>query len=864
MALYSPCISNEEASGGRVIRGSLRFNESDSTSMTRTPSGAGNRKTWTHSCWLRKTDISNTGPYFLGGSDTNNYFKLTIGSDNKFYAMYNDGGSYNENFRSTQLFRDLSGWIHVVSVWDTTESSASDRVKIYVNGTEIAGTRTNDPALNYDGFVNNTVHHDIGRATYNAGEWFNGYMSEINFVDGQALGPTYFGFSDPLTGIWRPKKFDINTTTAKVWGTCGFYLPFDGSGATVGTDQTGLTQNNWTLSNLSGSNVFYESPSGISFSADPNAGLTTTGFPTKYSLLDFNSYDMSGCSNLGEGGLRAQIGNSGEANKKPIGNMSFTSGKYYWEWEYISTTDSGPWCGVANPVGHASGGMDNRWTIRVTDNEKTQRIDGSNVSQSALTGGNGTGWYGMAVDMDDGKMWLSFEGAWQASGDPETGANAVWDTLKSAGTGEVLPYWGTDGGSTNVEMRANFGQSTFRHSCPKGFLPLCAANRTAPMVLRNDIEYFKPVLYTGDTSAALSVPVGFRPDLMWIKCRETTDNQDVNDTVRGIGKRMWPNGDNAQSSPGGQWTVDSLERDGFKVGAGPSEVNRDGDGHVAWCWKAGGGTGAGGEFWKDGVKYAAAADIGLSGADIATTGASINTRAGFSIITYVGTKVDGDTVAHGLGKMPAFVIVKKYDETGNWGVYHQGLSSNVKVLTLNSTNHEATPTDAFFDWSATTTNLLVLGFNSITNDTSEPTVAYLWADVPGVQKFGRYTGSGAVSNFVDCGFRPALIICKRAAANSSPDTSTSYTSWSMYDTSRNTYAEQTPNQLFANCNVAEGHRGNCSATSNLDDMMIETHATGFYLHDEGSEVNASTGHYVYCAWAEAPSPSLYGGIANAR
>ena len=86
----------------------------------------------------------------------------------------------------------------------------------------------------------------------------------------------------------------------------------------------------------------------------------------------------------------------------------------------------------------------------------------------------------------------------------------------------------------------------------------------------------------------------------------------------------------------------------------------------------------------------------------------------------------------------------------------------------------------------------------------------------------------------------------------------------MYDTSRNTYAEQTPNQLFANCNVAEGHRGNCSATSNLDDMMIETHATGFYLHDEGSEVNASTGHYVYCAWAEAPSPSLYGGIANAR
>jgi hypothetical protein len=190
-----------------VIPGSTIFDEDSTSTLSRTPGSAGNRRTWTFSCWIKKTDVNNTAPIFLGGVDTNNYFKITIGSDNKFYAMYNASGAYNENFRSTQLFRDFTAWMHIVVAWDTTQAAASDRVKVYVNGTEIAGTRTNDPAQNYEGDVNNAVHHDIGRATYNAGEWFNGYISEVNHVDGKTLAPTDFAYTDPLTNTWRPKKF---------------------------------------------------------------------------------------------------------------------------------------------------------------------------------------------------------------------------------------------------------------------------------------------------------------------------------------------------------------------------------------------------------------------------------------------------------------------------------------------------------------------------------------------------------------------------------------------------------------------------------------------------------------------------------
>ena len=219
--LRPPSLHNQ--STAQYIPGSTLFDEAGAASISRTPGTAGNRRTWTFSCWIKKADTGNTAPIFLGGSDTNNYFKLTIGSDDKLYAMYNASGAYNENFRSTQLFRDPTGWQHIVLAWDTTRTTASERVKVYINGTDIPGTRTNDPAQNYQGDVNNTVYHDIGRATYNAGEWFNGCISEVILLDGQLLGPEYFAYTDPLTNTWRPKKYTQGVFKEMDKWTCDTY-----------------------------------------------------------------------------------------------------------------------------------------------------------------------------------------------------------------------------------------------------------------------------------------------------------------------------------------------------------------------------------------------------------------------------------------------------------------------------------------------------------------------------------------------------------------------------------------------------------------------------------------------------------------
>ena len=264
-------------------------------------------------------------------------------------------------------------------------------------------------------------------------------------------------------------------------------------------------------------------------------------------------------------------------------------------------------------------------------------------------------------------------------------------------------------------------------------------------------------------------------------------------------------------------------------------------------WKGGGGTWSGGEFWVDGVNKGSAASAALTGGDITPTGASVNTKSGFSIISYTGTGSDGDTVAHGLTKEPAFVIVKKYEESGNWGVYHQGLSSNAKVLTLNTTNAETTPTDNFFTWSSTTTDLLGLGDNTITNDSTEGTVAYLWAEIPGLQKFGSYQGNGSASSgvWVELGFKPALLITKKISSTSN---------WIIWDKERSPY-NLCNNYLYVNDNQEETTDG-----SNGVDFL----ANGFKMYNNYTDANNSSADYIYCAWAEAPFRNIYGATGTAR
>lgn len=208
--------------GDYTIARSLRFRSSASAYLSRTPASASNRKTFTISFWAKRGESWSDHYVFESySSDTNRSF-IRFGSD-KFIFAYD--GSTN-NLVTTQVFRDPSSWYHFVLAVDTTQGTASNRLKLYVNGSQVTTFDTaNYPSQNTDYFINSNLVHNIGRSSFSGGYgYYTGYFTEWNFIDGQALTPSSFGATNASTGVWQPKKY------AGTYGTNGFYLPFTGAG----------------------------------------------------------------------------------------------------------------------------------------------------------------------------------------------------------------------------------------------------------------------------------------------------------------------------------------------------------------------------------------------------------------------------------------------------------------------------------------------------------------------------------------------------------------------------------------------------------------------------------------------------------
>lgn len=227
------------------IEHSVRFNSADNAYLSRTPSSAGNRKTWTWSGWVKRSGLGNLQHIFqgaVGSTDVLTFLRFNA-DDTLRFGSYNAG--YQFNLTPNAVFRDTSAWYHIVVYVDTTQSTSTDRVKIYVNGEETTSFSTSDyPSQNFEGYVNISDNHHIGRYNVNTTRNFDGYLANIHFVDGQALTPSSFGFTDS-NGVWQPKAFSGS------YGTNGFYLDFaDTSSATaLGNDVSG-NNNDFTPSGL--------------------------------------------------------------------------------------------------------------------------------------------------------------------------------------------------------------------------------------------------------------------------------------------------------------------------------------------------------------------------------------------------------------------------------------------------------------------------------------------------------------------------------------------------------------------------------------------------------------------------------------
>ena len=229
-------ITDDSSAGGKVINGSLVFNVARSNYLKRTPSSNGNRRTFTFSCWCKRSRVG-AFQSILGArenSTTNVDYFLWWDSDELGFSNYNQT---NYNVRTRAKYRDTSAWYHLVVAVDSTQATAANRVKIYVNGSHVTDLLASSyPSQNYDFQINRTVPQYIAHNTYN---YLEGYLTEVHHIDGQALDASYFGYTDSSTGIWRPKKYTYGN-----YGTCGYYLPLDGS--VVPTDDQSGQNNHWT------------------------------------------------------------------------------------------------------------------------------------------------------------------------------------------------------------------------------------------------------------------------------------------------------------------------------------------------------------------------------------------------------------------------------------------------------------------------------------------------------------------------------------------------------------------------------------------------------------------------------------------
>ena len=432
--------------------------------------------------------------------------------------------------------------------------------------------------------------------------------------------------------------------------------------------------------------------------------------------------------------------------------------------------------------------------------------------------------------MDNGKIWWGDSGTWIASGNPGAGSNEAFTFTASLGW---KPFIYGPGSTNAIDVIFNFGQTgtfvgyvtaggntdgngygNFKYSVPSGFLALCSANIPTPTI-KKGTDYFNTVLYTGDGSADSITGVGFQPDAIWVKARNAAINHKIWDATRGVSKSLRPNNDAAEADDSSE-NLTSFDSDGFTI--------KDPDYIVssrtvaAWNWKANGS----GSSNEDG--------------SINTTATSANTTAGFSISTYTGTgESSNKTVGHGLGVAPSMIIVKKRGATGDWYVYHKDLTSNYNLL-LNGADAEFAPASTGWVSSPTSTTFqLSTGSSSNANVNSSATyVAYCFAEVAGYSACGKYTGDGNANGpMVNIGFRPAFTMIKRTDSTGS---------WFMYDNKRDTF-NAVDEGLFADGTWAESTQTN---------GMVDYLSNGFKVRNTGTSMNASSGTYIYMAFAESP------------
>ena len=792
------------------LTNSLRFRKSASAYLSRTFSANPSTRTKCHWHWIvKRGQLGSDQRMFSGYSGTSGDSTfLNFKSDDTF--QFNVGGS-NGTLVTTAVFRDPSAWYILDLAFDSTQAVAANRAKFWVNGVQqtwAGGTVTLNSVTE---FALANANNRVG-SNWDSSLTFDGYMADINFIDGQASEPYYFGNND-ANGVWKPIKY------TGMYGTNGFYLTFADttSTTTLGYDTSG-NNNNWTTNNIS-------LTAGVTYDAMTDVPTNTSATVANYATLNPLQVASATLSNANLSMVRSATG-YGETSStfSPEGN------KGYFEITRSSTGDhlAGFILNSISPSTNNYTASGCYWYQCDTGNVRY----GTGGSTATLITGctsapTGSQIIMVAFDFTGGNrnVWFGLQGTWGVNASSQTGvpSTGAFPHLTTTQLTDICRLYFSNG-DTNA-FSINFGQRPFSYTPPTGFVALNTFNLPTPTILQGN-KYMDATLYTGNGSTQVVVNQGqFKPDAIWIKTRSAgAYNHHLIDSVRGVTKNLRPNLTGAEDTVTDQ--VTAINSNGFTLGkdtAGPadSEVNVNGNTYVGWQWQAGQGS----------------TSSNTQGSITSTV--SVNTTAGFSVVTYTGTGANA-TVGHGLGVAPKMIFFKQRSggTARAWQVYHVAMGNGGGAY-LNQTNAYSADATAFNNTSPTS-SVFSLGSSIYPNQSGSPIVAYCWAEIAGFSKFGSYTGNGSTDGpFIYTGFRPKFVMIKRTDATDD---------WVILDTSRNTYNVM-GNELYPDLSSAEG-----TGYSSFDYL-----SNGFKNRSTGTRFNANGGTYIYMAFAENPFKN-----ANAR
>lgn len=548
---------------GYQISRSVRLRSSATAYFNRTPASASNRQKFTWSGWVKRGRLTDSNSPRLFGAwsanTDNGWFTLDFMGDDNLEVQI-----WTAAVKTSAVFRDPSAWYHIVLAVDTTQATAANRVLVYVNGVSqtlvtSAGTGIAGFTQNLNTSVNNNVVHSLGAfSAASLTSYFDGYLTEINFIDGQALTPSSFGQTNYITGVWSPIKY------TGTYGTNGFYLNFsdnsNNTAATIGKDYSG-NGNNWTPNNISvTSGTTYDSMLDV-----PTQWPDGGNGRGNYAVMNPVS-NLSTGSTLSAANLNVVTASSGETAIP--GTIFVTSGKWYCEATINSVaagtngvgiipttqaTGTGPGSSVAS-YGYTSGG--------------NKRNNSTNTAYGATYTTNDV--IGIALDMDAGTLTFYKNGTTQGQ-------------AFSGITGEYTFAFGEYGSASSAGYSVNFGQRPFAYTPPTGFLALNTLNLSTPTILKGN-QYMDATTYTGTNGVAGSVvnAGGFQPDFVWGKSRNNADSHTLIDAVRGITKGLFSDLTLAEQTNANYIT--SFNSNGFSYGVSSAFSNGN---LVAWQWKEG-------------------------------------------------------------------------------------------------------------------------------------------------------------------------------------------------------------------------------------------------------------------------------------